>query len=510
MTEHVWARARIPSSWTCRVANGAGIRSIAWRAALAVSLMIGFYGLALTMLFGLVALPILAWSYVKGLTVKVGIFCGVGAFLILRSILPRRDRFEAPGPMLGPGRHPRLFAELRQIAAAAAQPMPVEVYLVADVNAWVAHRGGVMGVGAHEVMGLGLPLLHALRVSELRAVLAHEFGHYVSGDVKLGPWVYKTRQALLRTVEALAGHSGLLARPFLWYATLFFRVSHAVSRHQELQADALAARVAGPAAVAGGLRGIHRATLGYRAYWLELMPVLGAGFLPPVVGGFARFMEQPGVVSRLHDALDQELREGKQDPYDTHPCLRDRLAALPPAAAGAEDGAGTASDPSAITLLDELPELERQLVVHIAGENAPARFDPVQWDDVPAAVHIPGWRAFLAAHGRGLEGVRTAALASLDWDAVGRRLARSVGDGSEPERVAEYAIGCALCVALAERGFAVEPGPGVPPALARGRLRLEPFALRASLAEAGSAERWRAFCAETGLEDIDLGGVVPR
>jgi Zn-dependent protease with chaperone function len=34
-----------------------------------------------------------------------------------------------------------------------------------------------MGFGSRRVMGLGLPLLQALNVSQLEAVLAHEFGH---------------------------------------------------------------------------------------------------------------------------------------------------------------------------------------------------------------------------------------------------------------------------------------------------------------------------------------------
>jgi len=71
------------------------------------------------------------------------------------------------------------------------------------MNAWVAHRGGLMGLGARGIMGLGLPLLQTLTVSELRAVLAHEFGHYHGGDTKLGRFVYGTRTAIGRTLENL-------------------------------------------------------------------------------------------------------------------------------------------------------------------------------------------------------------------------------------------------------------------------------------------------------------------
>jgi Zn-dependent protease with chaperone function len=82
-------------------------------------------------------------------------------------------------------------------------------------------------------MGLGLPLLRVLTISQLRAVLAHEFGHYYGGDTKLGPWIYKTRSAIGRTLDSLRGHEGwssLLQLPFLWYGKMFLRITHAVSR----------------------------------------------------------------------------------------------------------------------------------------------------------------------------------------------------------------------------------------------------------------------------------------
>src|SRR2546430_16869096 len=91
--------------------------------------------------------------------------------------------------------------------------MPTEVSLVADVNAFVTTRGGFMGFGSRRVMGLGLPLLQTLGVRELRAVLAHEFGHYHGGDTKLGPWIYKTRAAIGRTLQGLARYSPVPQKP---------------------------------------------------------------------------------------------------------------------------------------------------------------------------------------------------------------------------------------------------------------------------------------------------------
>src|SRR5260370_13059505 len=77
--------------------------------------------------------------------------------VILWSLIPRRDRFDAPGILLQRSECPRLFNELDRIAAALNESVPGEVYLVAEVNAWVAERGGLFGIGSRRVIGLGLP-----------------------------------------------------------------------------------------------------------------------------------------------------------------------------------------------------------------------------------------------------------------------------------------------------------------------------------------------------------------
>jgi Zn-dependent protease with chaperone function len=145
----------------------------------------------------------------------------------LWSIFPRIDKFIAPGPKLEPSEHPKFFELLEEVAAKTKQEMPAEVYLCPEVNAWVTQRGGFMGIGSRRVMGVGLPLLQAFTVSEFSAVLAHEFGHYYGGDTKMGPWIYKTRGMIGRTIYGLG--DSWIQKPFLLYGKLacFFMVSEA-------------------------------------------------------------------------------------------------------------------------------------------------------------------------------------------------------------------------------------------------------------------------------------------
>jgi hypothetical protein len=46
------------------------------------------------------------------------------------------------------------------------------------------------------VLFLGLFLLQVLTVSQLRATIADELGHYRAGDTMLEPWICRTREAM--------------------------------------------------------------------------------------------------------------------------------------------------------------------------------------------------------------------------------------------------------------------------------------------------------------------------
>lgn len=482
--------------------------SLVGRAALAVALMIGFYVLALAMSAFLLWLPYAEWTYAHRIHPKLALFCVIGAGVILVSIVPRIDRFEAPGPRLEPREQPRLFRQVGEVARAAGQPVPSEVYLVNDVNAWVAQRGGWMGFGSRPVMGLGLPLMSRLSVSEFRGVLAHEFGHYCGGDTRLGPWVYKTRAAIGRTLQNLAETSSALQKPFVWYGNMFLRVTHAISRAQELAADALAARIVGAPAMARGLTAVHGAGQTFAHYWSgEAVPVLSAGFLPSLTDGFRRFLDEKPVAEAVARSVAEEMAEGKADPYDTHPPLRERIAAL----GGLPRGDAPAGEPSALTLLDDVPSLERRLLATMAGDDAVAKLKPVAWEEAGDRVFLPQWRAAVQKHARGLGGLTPASLPQRAKPP--RELARTIlGLNARvpvpDERVQEAAgvLGCALAVALHAGGHALRCVPGAPITFHAGERQVEPFGVLAALADGRlSATEWQATCEAFGIAEVDLG-----
>jgi heat shock protein HtpX len=473
-----------------------------------VALMIGFYVLAVATATGLLWIPYAEWTYLHRIDLRLALFCVVGAVAILVSIVPRIDRFEAPGPRLDPAEQPRLFRQVREIARAAGQPVPTEVYLVNDVNAWVAQRGGWMGFGSRPVMGLGLPLMSRLSVPEFRGVLAHEFGHYCGGDTRLGPWVYKTRAAIGRTLQSLADHSSALQKPFLWYGNMFLRVTHAISRAQELAADALAARIVGAPAMVRGLTAVHGAGRTFGHYWSgEAVPVLSAGFLPSLTDGFRRFLDERPVAEAVARSVAEELAQGKADPYDTHPPLRDRVTAL----GGLPPGDAAGGEPSALTLLDDVPALERRLLATMAGDDAVAKLQPVGWEEAGERVFLPQWRAAVQKHARGLGGLTPATLPQRAGSP--RELARTVlglnARAPVPdEKIQEAAgvVGCALAAALHAGGHSLRCVPGAPVSFLHGERRIEPFGVLAALADGRlSAAEWQATCEAFRIAEVDLG-----
>lgn len=482
---------------------------MAGRALLAVVLFVGFYVLALVIAAVLLYIPYAEMTYLERLDARIALACVISAGAIVWSILPRRDRFTAPGPLLTPQEQPALFAALSEIADSTGQAMPAEVYLTPEVNAWVTQRGGVLGLRSRRLMGLGLPLLQLLSVAQLRAVLAHEFGHYHGGDTQLGPWIYKTYGAIERTLRALG--DSLINLPFQWYGKLFLRLTHGISRQQEFTADALAAQTVGAQPLIEGLHIIHGGAAAFGPYWdNEVVPVLRAGYRPPLADGFARFVAEPAIARSLIAALNAELRSNAADPYDTHPPLAQRIAALEQLPSNATNS----YDPPATTLLSDLAELENRLLTHLSDQAA--ALQALHWNDVGMRVYLPLWTAAIQPYMPLLRELTAAdlAYAARDLRTYGHRmnaLAATFIPLDQQARHAAMILGAALAVGLAQCGFQIEAEPGAPVACSRAAVRIEPFlAIERLASDELTAHEWQQLCASAGIAQLGLGTPAAR
>ena len=477
---------------------------LAARVAAALGLMISFYALALAIGAGLMYLAWLDATTGERIHPKVILVCVVAGASVLWAIIPRADKFEAPGPRIHEAEEPELFKVLQEVAIATSQTMPAEVYVVNDVNAFVTSRGGIMGFGSRRVMGLGLPLMQALTIQEFKGVLAHEFGHYSSGDVGLGPWIHKTRAAIGRTIQNL--NENILQKVFIWYGNLFLWVTHSISRRQEFIADAVAAKAVGSNIMMSALRKVRGAAVAFDGFWgNELGIVIGSGHLPPVSQGFAHFMRVPRVQTQLRAYIAQAEVEDKTDPFDTHPALGDRLAALAVLPKGADDDQRPASQ-----LLTNVIKWERRVLGTIVSDEWARGLKPVEWEKVAETVYVPLWRERVKNYGQMLQGrtIGTIPHTQDDLLRIGSVL-RSEDEGEIPPEASVHRawqlLIAAMALPLVDTGWTPHLAPGDEVTLRRGNHELKPYSeLSAVVQNEVVFDWWVSRCKALGIADLPL------
>ncbi|MBM4390799.1 MAG: M48 family metallopeptidase, partial [Deltaproteobacteria bacterium] len=376
-------------------------------------------------------------------------------------LVPRREPFTPPGPALPPEHAAALLATVAEVARASALPAPRDVYLVPQANAFIGERRVGLGLVRREFVGIGLGLLVVLDADGLRSVLAHELGHRKAGDVRLGPWVYRTRRALAGTMERL-GDASILHLPFLWYSRWFLAVSALVSRQQEFAADAHAARVVSAAHAARALRVVGHEGALWNVYWRqEVVPVLELGFMPPVLEGFAPFCR----AARERGGPPGGPPVEPAGATDTHPPDHERITALgsPPPAEPGSPAMSLASCPDALVeaaarglFADPVPALVR-----------------VRWQDVGERVWLPRWQAELGPWAERLgpgclvelpELLASPSRLAALFSARGPRVLSPMAEARRHRDLLAYALG----VHLAAAGWRVTTSPGEPLRFVRG------------------------------------------
>jgi Zn-dependent protease with chaperone function len=170
-----------------------------------------------------------------------------------------------------PEEQPRLFAFLYRLADEAGAPRPAKVYLSARVNAAVFYDLSILNLifPSRKNLEIGLALVNVLTLSEMKAVLAHEFGHFAQRSMAIGSWVYIAQQIASQVVtrrdaldKFLRGLSnvdfriawvGWLLSLIVWsirslmdtLLRLVVLAQRALSRQMEFQADLVAVSLTG-------------------------------------------------------------------------------------------------------------------------------------------------------------------------------------------------------------------------------------------------------------------------
>lgn len=493
-----------------RVGEAKYAGSLRARAALAVALAFGFYGLAVGLGLGLAAGAFAIFNS-SGLNLLVIAFAAVSVSL-LWSIIPRAVKIPAFGVTVGPAAQPKLWGLVRRVADAAHERPPDEIRLVAEVNAHVHETGGAR---SRRVLAVGLPLLAAMTEREIAAVVAHELGHFKGGDTRLGKLVFLTGRALEHTVRRLQGQSGwfflgtIVRGVFVSYSRMYSRLTFGMSRRQEFSADAVAASVVGVTPAGRALRMVNEAAPAFDAFWRDEFSVaLDSDARPPLAEGFRRFLAQPDIAKQLTELVDHRLATEVQSPTDSHPPLRDRLAAIgAPSRKSAPDGSGPA-----LELITGIDSIELELLIHDLGAEAIGTTRATAWEQIVERVHLPRWRGHIAPLADRLTSITVGRLPEVAADPS--LFAAHLGATDPRELAADHAragttwtLGIGLCVALADAGFALHGQPGGPVVARRGNASLRPFdAVAGMIHRTTNPEAWHTRCAAEGLATTSLGG----
>ncbi|MDX6287226.1 MAG: hypothetical protein QOG53_2711 [Frankiales bacterium] len=371
--------------------------SLALRAAIALSMLVGFYA-ALVVVLGAVIVGELLIVRDGHSNIFVIAITIIGGFVCLRAItdLFRTGSYQAAPATLAATRasQPRLWQFIDDLAHEIGTTPPAEIYLEAGVNAAVLESGGSGIRKGRRVMLIGCGLLQLLDAQQLRAVLTHEYGHYVGGDTWLGSITYRGFAAVGRTAHGLTGHP-VLQRLVLAYGNVYRRVTLAVRRHQELTADALAVRVSGCQAMVTALQEIQAGDAAFRFFInCYVAPVWRAGQAPTnLYAGFRAMVAEPSRQAEMAE-VRAELEGSPGDPFDSHPTLGARIVA----AKTVPDTAIASASHPARELLFDADTVETDMTDRISRQATGREpTERVDWDDAADTVFAPTLRRQAAA-----------------------------------------------------------------------------------------------------------------
>lgn len=107
---------------------------------------------------------------------------------------------------------PRLFAFIRELTEATGTRFPQKIYFSPDVNACVFYNSSFwsMFLPIRKNLDIGLGLVNSVNVSEFKAVMAHEFGHFSQRSMKLGSFTYNVNRVIHNMLYENKGYTNFL------------------------------------------------------------------------------------------------------------------------------------------------------------------------------------------------------------------------------------------------------------------------------------------------------------
>ncbi|SHJ66862.1 M48 family metallopeptidase [Aquimarina spongiae] len=175
--------------------------------------------------------------------------------------------------------HPKLFQFIRTLSEETKAPFPKKIFVNHEINAAVFYNSTILSlfIPTRKNLLIGLGLVNGLNLTEFKAVLAHEFGHFSQSSMRLGSYVYMTNRIIYdmvnerdywdRTLDSMKNSDiriaifAWLLMPAVWTTrqvmVLIYKginlLQSSLSRQMEYHADLVAVSVTGSNAIVNGL-----------------------------------------------------------------------------------------------------------------------------------------------------------------------------------------------------------------------------------------------------------------
>ncbi|MDI9308845.1 MAG: M48 family metalloprotease [Limnohabitans sp.] len=258
-----------------------------FKSTLAILGIILFFVLYVSMIYGLFLLVKEAIFYeiqtINKLTIliKLGAIAGSVMLLLftfkfvfkLRNIQPE-NRIK-----LDKDENLELFEFIHQICKETGAPKPKSIYIDPDVNAYVRYTNVWLSLffPTGKDLTIGLGLVSTLNLSEFKAVMAHEFGHFAQKSMKIGSYIHSANTIIhdmifnrdkwddildqWRNSDIRLSAAAWVITPVIWLIRkalelfyMFLNIMHSsLSREMEFNADKVAVKSAGSTAIVSAL-----------------------------------------------------------------------------------------------------------------------------------------------------------------------------------------------------------------------------------------------------------------
>ncbi len=262
---------------------------------------------------------------------------------------------------------PELFRTIHDIVLKVDTSFPNRVYLSAEVNASVFYDSSFwsMFLPVKKNLVIGLGLVNSVTKEELKAILAHEFGHFSQKTMKVGSYVYNVNQVIFNMLYDNESYESLIQRwanvsgYFSIFVAIAVKINQGIqwilrklyevvnkgymglSREMEFHADEIAASVTGFEPLKKSLLRMALADISYNNvisfYNKKITENIKSKNIYGDQFSVVHFLSQVNNLTHTNNLPDISLEEQSKydksklvikDQWASHPSIKDRINRL--------------------------------------------------------------------------------------------------------------------------------------------------------------------------------------